>query len=148
MAGLSFARIVANCELVRLNLEPMLAQNPLLVPRHEELVAYLEEAKAVLARQSDLRGLKQEATRLRQEAVAKGQDLFGRLAALLRSELGFKNEQLLRFGISPRRRARRSRKEGPAPPNGTPPAPTPATPTPPSSVVPQAAEPDEPPESS
>lgn len=146
MPGLSFARLVANCELVRLNLEPMLAENPLLAPKHAELVAYLEEAKGVLARQSDMRGLKQDATRLRQESLAKGHDLFGRIAALLRSELGFKNEQLLKFGIPPRRRVRRSRKEGPAPPVGTtPPAPTPATPTPvpPSPVVPQAAKPNE-----
>ena len=144
MPGLSFAKLVANCEVVRLNLEPMLAENPLLAPRHDELVAYLEEAKAVLARQSDMRGLKQDATRLRKESLAKGHDLFSRIAALLRSELGFKNEQLLKFGLSPRRRPRRSRKEGPAPPDGAiPPAPTPATPTPtpPSPVVPQAAKP-------
>jgi hypothetical protein len=131
MASITFAKIVANCELLRLNMEPMLAENPLLAPKHEELVAYLTEAKAVLARQSDLRGRKQEATRLRQEAEAKGQDLFSRLASLLRAELGFKNEHLLKFGIPPRKRVRRSRKEGPAPPNGTqPPVPTPAAPAP------------------
>ena len=132
MAGISFAKIVANCELLRLNLEPLLAENPHLTPEHEELVAYLTDAKALLARQSDLRGFKQEATRLRREAETKGQDLFGRVAALLRGKFGFKNEQLLRFGIPPRKRIRRSRKEGPAPPDGTqPPAPTPAVPSPP-----------------
>ena len=128
MAGITFAKIVANCELLRLNMEPMLAENPLLVPKHEELVAYLAQAKAVLARQSDLRGLKQEATRLRQEAVVKGQDLFSRAAALLRSEMGFKNEQLLKFGIPPRKRVRRPKQQGPAPPATGGPTPTPGGP--------------------
>lgn len=131
MPGLSFAKIVSNCELLRLNLEPLLAENPHLAPEHEELVEYLTEAKALLARQSDLRGFKQEATRLRRESETKGQDLFGRIASLLRGKMGFKSEQLLRFGIPPRKRVRRSKKEGPAPPDGTqPPAPTPAVPTP------------------
>jgi hypothetical protein len=130
MPGITFAKLVANCELLRLNMEPMLAQNPLLAPKHEELAAYLTQAKAVLARQSELRGLKQEATRLRKEAHEKGQDLYNRVAALIRSEMGFKTEQLLKFGIPPRKRVRRTKKQGPAPPSGTqPPAPTPAAPT-------------------
>lgn len=135
MAGITFARIVANCDILRLNLEPMLAENPHLAPEHAELVAFLTDAKALQARQGDLRGQKQETTRLRREAEIRGQDVFGRVAALLRGKLGFKNENLLKFGIPPRKRVRRPKQEGPAPPASGGSTPTPGGPTP----LPQAA---------
>jgi hypothetical protein len=138
MAGITFARLVTDCELLKSAVEAELPTLPHLTEEHSALEAFLAEARALLARQESLRGEKQDVTRLRQAAEAKGQDLYNRAAAVLRGKMGFQNQQLLRFGVNPRKaRTRRSKNAGPAPPI-TPTTPTP-TPTPPA-VTPQGAE--------
>ena len=69
-----------------------------------------------------LTGRLREITRLRQEAQRESNDMRSRVAALLRGKLGFKNETLLGFGVTPRKRVRKKPE-----PKVTPP-PTPAEP--------------------
>ena len=127
MPGITFARLVTDCELLKSAVEAELPTLPHLTEEHAALDSFLAEAKALLARQERLRGEKQDVTRLRQAAEANGQELFNRTSAILRGKMGFKNQQLLRFGVAPRKtRTRRSKSEGPAPPSTptqTPPAP-------------------------
>lgn len=134
MAGITFARLVTDCELLKTAVEAELPTLPHLAEEHAALEAFLAEAKGLLARQERLRGEKQDVTRLRQAAEAKGQDLFNRAAAVLRGKMGFQNQLLLRFGVPPRKkRSRRAKGEGPAPPIT--PTPTPSPPV----VTPQGA---------
>ena len=135
MAGITFARLVTDCELLKTAVEAELPTLPHLAEEHAGLEAFLTEAKELLARQERLRGEKQDVTRLRQAAEAKGQDLFNRASAVLRGKMGFKNQQLLRFGVAPRKsRTRRPKSAGPAPPT------TPAPTSNPPAVTPQGAE--------
>jgi hypothetical protein len=123
MAGISFAKTVADCELLMRALEPLLAGMPHLSGEHAELGEFLDEVKILNLRQSDLTGALRQVTRLRRAAELRGQDLRSRVAAQIRGKLGFTNQELLKFGIAPRRKALRRRSEDPS---GTT---TPATPT-------------------
>lgn len=111
MAGISFAKTVSDCELMKDALDPHLAEMPHLATEHGELTAFLTEVKSLNARQKNLTGELRQITRLRQEAELRGQDLRSRVAALIRGKLGFKNENLLAFGIPPRRKTRRKKAE-------------------------------------
>lgn len=115
MAGITFQKIVTDCELLNDALEPLLGEMPHLTGEHAELETFLNDVKALLARQNELTGQLRQVTRLRKEAEVRGQDLRGRVAAQLRGKLGFKNEQLLKFGIPPRRKPRRKPEEPPVP---------------------------------
>jgi hypothetical protein len=68
-----------------------------------------------------LRGRLQEITRLRREAELRSQDLRSRIVAQLRGKLGFKNENLLGYGINPRKKVRKKLEKKKAP--GATPAP-------------------------
>lgn len=127
MPGISFARTVSDCELMKSSLEPLLGEMPHLNAEHEELRAFLDHVRELGRQQEDLKGQLRQMTRLRQEAERQGQDLRSRVAAQLRGKLGFKNETLLKFGVPPRRLRRRTSEEptkrpaaAPAPTAGTP----------------------------
>lgn len=107
MPGISFARIVSDCELMKAALEPLLSEMPHLAAEHDELGAFLIRARDLGLQQEDLKGQLRQVTRLRRELERQGQDLHSRVAAQLRGKLGFKNETLLRFGVLPRRQRRR-----------------------------------------
>lgn len=109
MAGISFAKTVSDCELLKDALEPHLTDMPHLAGEHSELVAFLTEVKSLNARQKDLTGELRQITRRRKETELRGQDLRGRVASQIRGKLGFKNENLLAFGIRPRRKTRRKK---------------------------------------
>ena len=125
MASNTFAKVVTDCDLLKASIEPLLTEMPHLTPEHTELVSFLADLRSLNTRQKELTGQLRRTIRLRQEAEVRGQDLRSRVAAQLRGKLGFKNEQLLKFGVPPRRqRVRRSSEETP------PPAPTSTTKTP------------------
>ena len=114
MAGGSYEKIVSDCELVKDALESLLGEMPHLNAENTELEAFLSEIKSLRTRQKDLTSQLREVVRLRREAETRGEDLRSRVAAQLRGKLGFKNEQLLKFGIPPRRKpARRKSEETP-----------------------------------
>jgi hypothetical protein len=113
MAGITFAKIVADCELLMKALEPLLAGMPHLSGEHADLGAFLDEVKTLNLRQSDLTGALRQVTRQRRAAELRGQDLRSRVAAQIRGKLGFTNQELLKFGIAPRRKSRRKPEEQP-----------------------------------
>jgi hypothetical protein len=121
MAGVSFPKIVTDCELLKNSLEPLLAEMSHLNGENAELDAFLSEVKSLNQRQKELTGQLRQITRLRKEAQLRGQDLRSRVAAQLRGKLGFKNEHLMKFGLLPRRKPVR-RKEEEEPPVEKPPA--------------------------
>jgi hypothetical protein len=107
MPGISFRKIVSFCELLNSNLKTHLADMPHLQEESAGLDALVTQAKALDNEQQLLKGRLGEITRLRREAELRGQDLRSRVAAQLRGKLGFKNENLLGFGIPPRKRVRK-----------------------------------------
>jgi chromosome segregation ATPase len=111
MAGSSFQKVVTDCELLKSSLEPLLGEMPHLNAENTELEAFLSEIKSLRTRQKELTSQLREVVRLRREAEARGEDLRSRVAAQLRGKLGFKNEQLLKFGIPPRRKPVRRKEE-------------------------------------
>ena len=127
MPTLTFEKVVSDCELLKGALEPLLGEMPHLNGENTELEAFLSEVKALRRQQKELTGRLREVVRLRQEAEARGQDLRSRVAAQLRGKLGFKNEQLLKFGVPPRRKPARRKAE--AKPDETPTEKPSATPT-------------------
>ena len=107
MPGISFQKIVTDCELLNSTLKPQLTEMPHLQDESTGLETLIEEAKTLSNEQQVLRGRLQEITRLRREAELRGQDLRSRIVAQLRGKLGFKNENLLGYGISPRKKVRK-----------------------------------------
>lgn len=120
MPGITFAKTVATCELLKSALEPLLEQMPHLAGEHKELEAFLNEVKNLTVRQSDLTGELRQVVRQRRETELRGQDLRSRVASQIRGKLGFKSDELLKFGISPRRKPRRKPDDGEVPGTGLP----------------------------
>jgi hypothetical protein len=127
MANTSFADKIRNWDLLNTNLKPVLPDMPEARDFQTRLEALIASAKVLDSEQNDLRGRLQEKTRLRQQAVLEGEDLRGRLAASLRSRLGFKAESLLAFGLPPRRRRRKKATSGTPISPATPAGPSPAS---------------------
>jgi hypothetical protein len=133
MPTISFQKIIGDCEILTSNLRPLLTEMPLLQEESEALEALITRAKSLASEQKVLTGRLREITRLRQEAQRESNDMRSRVAALLRGKLGFQNENLLGFGVPPRKRARNKRvtpQPTPTPTVPVVPAPVPGTPEP------------------
>jgi hypothetical protein len=109
MPGQSFQKIVAYCELLESKLTPLLPEMPHLKDESESLGVLVVELKGISHEQEDLKGRLREMTRRRREAERKSQDLRSRIAVQLQGKLGFTNENLIAFGITPRKTTRRRR---------------------------------------
>lgn len=72
-----------------------------------DLEKAVETARALKTRQLARRAAAQRTTRQLDEAVAQGRDAASRTRSYLKGCLGFRNEDLVRFGVKP------SRKRGP-----------------------------------
>ena len=107
MASISFQKIVGDCELLSSNLKPLLTEMPLLQEESNALDALIAKAKSLGNEQQVLTGRLREITRLRIEAQRESLLMRGRVAALLRGKLGFENENLIGFGVPPRKRTRK-----------------------------------------
>jgi hypothetical protein len=122
----TFAKKVDSWDLMNTRLRPKIQELPELEPEQKALEAVLGEARGLQAEQELLRARLREMVRQRQEAEKRGQELRGRIAALLRGKLGFTSEQLIGYGIVPRRKTRRRKGvEEPAPPEAPPSTPQP-----------------------
>jgi hypothetical protein len=124
MPGITFKKIIGDCELLISNLRPLLAEMPLLQEESNALEALVTRAKSLGNEQEILTGRLREITRLRQEAERESSDMRNRVAALLQGKLGFKNEALIGFGVPPRKRRKK------AAPSSTPVAPVTAADSP------------------
>jgi hypothetical protein len=109
MPGLSFQKTVAYCELLSSTLKPQLEEMPHLTGESESLDALIAELKGLDSLQMALKGRLQEIIHQRQDAERRGQTLRSRIAAQLQGKLGFTNENLVSFGITPRKAGRRRR---------------------------------------
>src|SRR4051812_46767421 len=107
MPGLSFRKIISLSELLNSTLKPQLADLPHLKPESDDLDQLVTSTKALDQEQQTLTARRREIPRLRQEAERNSQDLRSRVVAQLRGKLGFSNENLLAFGIAPRKRTRK-----------------------------------------
>jgi hypothetical protein len=107
MPSQSFQKIVSLTELLNSTLKQQLTEMPHLKGESEDLDKLITEVKALDQEQETLRGRLKEIVRLRQDAERRGTDLRSRVAAQLQGKLGFTNENLLGFGIKPRKRERK-----------------------------------------
>ena len=89
---------------------------PFLVPLYNELLELVSESRAVVLQQEAARAQYHAAIEKRQDLERRGADLRTRIAAHLKAQLGFHNEQLRQFGLNPLPRViRRGIDEGPLP---------------------------------
>lgn len=107
-----------------------LPQMPVLEESLIILEQHIEKAEALAHKQAALRGELQLTVREREEAEALGEELRQRMAAAVQAQIGFKTEMLHEFGITPRKRRRKS--EAPKNPEN----PSPASPAPPNPAKP------------
>ncbi|HSS49755.1 MAG TPA: hypothetical protein VLX28_12500 [Thermoanaerobaculia bacterium] len=109
------------------NLQLQLDKFPQLTQRYTDLVKMTTDADALETRQAQLMGELQDLNQQRRELRKNGEDLRQRIGAVLRAEHGFSSDQLLVFGLKPRR-PRNSAKKSPKEGTTTPPAPATTTP--------------------
>lgn len=115
MPGVSFQKIVSMAELLNATLKERLTEMPHLKGESDELEQFLGEVKGLSQEQETLRGRLREIVRLRQEAERHGAELHSRVAAQLKGKLGFTNENLMAYGITPRKRERKKPEKHRAP---------------------------------
>ena len=90
-----------------------------------QLVFNMEAAKAASIRQASFKSQYQQATRDLEGLVTQGRDLATRIRNGIRTQYGLKSEKLVEFGLQPRRKRSRTKKEEPGP--AATPAPTGST---------------------
>jgi hypothetical protein len=109
MPGLSYQKTTAFCELLNSTLKPQLEVLPHLRDDSASLDEVIVELKGLDTEQQALKGRLQEIIHLRQDAERRGQTLRSRIGAQIQGKLGFTNENLHAFGITPRKTTRRRR---------------------------------------
>jgi hypothetical protein len=93
-----------------------LAEWPFLQPLYNELLALVADLRVLVLQQEAARAQYHEAIGNRQEMERRGVELRTRIAAHLKAQLGFRNDQLRQFGLNPLPRAtRRKIEEEPLP---------------------------------
>lgn len=117
MPGLSHQKTVVFCELLSTTLKQYLEELPHLGDESASLDGLIVELKGFSNEQEALKGRKKEISRLRRETEKRSQTLRSRIVAQLQGKLGFTNESLMAFGITPRKTTRRRR--APKPPEET-----------------------------
>jgi len=103
MPTLSFQKIVTMADLLNETLKPKLAEMPHLTQESEDIDKLLTEVRTLDREQETLTGRLREIVRLRKAAEKRGYDLRSRVAAQIQGKLGFTNENLRAFGITPRK---------------------------------------------
>jgi len=114
--SLTFAQQIDRWDHLNRTLKPLISTMPELAGEQQQLEALILQAKAMQTDQgASLRDLR-EAIRQRRQAELTGQDLFGRIAAVLKGKLGFKSNDLYGFGLTPRKARRKKTDDTPTPP--------------------------------
>jgi hypothetical protein len=103
MPTLSFQKIVVLADLLNETLKPKLAEMPHLAQESADIDGLLTEVKSLDREQETLTGRLREIVRLRRAAEKRGYELRSRVAAQIQGKLGFTNENLRAFGITPRK---------------------------------------------
>ena len=116
MPTLSFQKIVTMADLLNETLKPKLAEMPHLTQESQDIDSLLTEVRGLDREQETLTGRLREIVRLRKAAEKRGYELRSRVAAQIQGKLGFTNENLRAFGITPRKAERKKpsqKKQGP-----------------------------------
>lgn len=98
-------------EMMSTNLKPHLADMPFLQPIVTELDALIVDGKSLDSEQEVARKQLTEITHRRQEIEKRGEQLRTRISAHLKGSFGYTSDQLIQFGISPRPRVVRRKKQ-------------------------------------
>ncbi|HZF12755.1 MAG TPA: hypothetical protein VFE33_28535 [Thermoanaerobaculia bacterium] len=128
MAGQAFAEFIRRWERFNNALKPLLPQLPHLAADQADFEVMVAEAKELDNQQKLLRGKLQDTTQQRRAIFLKSVDLHERLATQLKGKLGLRNQNLVGFGLQPRKVPKRRKTDGTNPP---PPVQPPQTPPPP-----------------
>ena len=107
----SFASKTTGWELLSTNIQPLLAEMPHLQDLDGRLRGLMLRGRELDSQQESARAQARELTRLRQDVEKEGENVRARIAAYLRATYGFTSEQLIKFGINPRPRVLRRRKD-------------------------------------
>ena len=102
------------------NLEPLLPELPHVVPLQQELEELIAEAGRLEAEQRVVTAQLRRINERREQLLARGQDVRGRLAELLRAHFGGTSTVLLQFGFKPRTGGRPRKRRRTPPPRATP----------------------------
>ena len=89
------------------SLEAKLVEWPFIRPLYDELLGLIAELRALVVQQEEARAQLHDSIAKRQELEKRGAELRTRIAAYLKAQLGFRNEQLRKFGLTPQSRTRR-----------------------------------------
>ncbi|HZF09177.1 MAG TPA: hypothetical protein VFE33_10335 [Thermoanaerobaculia bacterium] len=125
-----FDKRVSSWDLLNRTLKPLIKDMPELAAEQQQLEALITQARTLQSQQGDSLSQFRDAVKLRRAAEQAGQELHSRIAAILKGKLGFKNNQLIPYGLQPRR--------NPGPKKGSG-SPTPPPPTPPPTTTPPPA---------
>ncbi len=106
-----YSEKINSWEVLVSSLLAKLAEWPFLLPLYNELLALVADLRVVVLQQEAARAQLHEAVGRRQELERRGAELRTRLAAHLKAQLGFRNDQLRQFGLNPLPRATRRKIE-------------------------------------
>ena len=99
----SFAKKITEWELLNANIKPHLPEMPFLQEIVTELEGLIAEAKGLDSQQEVVRGQLQEIVQKRQEAEKRGETLRRRATSHLKGSFGFSSNELVKFGVRPRK---------------------------------------------
>jgi len=99
----SFAKKITEWELLNANIKPHLPEMPYLQEIVTELESLIAEAKGLDSQQEVARGQLQDLVQKRQEAEKQGESLRRRAASHLKGSFGFNSNELVKFGVRPRK---------------------------------------------
>ena len=113
--AVTFAKKITEWELLNTNIKPHLPDMPHLQGVSADLDALIVQSKQLDSQQEVARGQLQDAVHQRQALEKKGETLRQRAGSLLKGSLGFESDDLVKFGIRPRKTGPRGPKK-PKPP--------------------------------
>ena len=99
----TFAKKITEWELLNANIKPHLQEMPFLQEIVTELEGLIAEAKGLDSQQEVARGQLQDLTHKRQETEKQGETLRRRAASHLKGSFGFTSDDLVKFGVRPRK---------------------------------------------
>jgi hypothetical protein len=112
----TFAKKITEWELLNTNIKPHLQDMPYLQEIVTALDALIAEARSLDNQQEVARGQLQDMIHKRQEAEKQGETLRRRAASHLRGSFGFTSDELVQFGVRPRKTGPRKSKPATQPP--------------------------------
>ncbi len=99
----TFAKRINDWELLNTNIKPHLPDMPHLQGISTELDALIVQSKALDSQQEVARGQLGDTVHQRQALEKQGESLRRRAGSLLKGTLGFASDDLVKFGIRPRK---------------------------------------------